>query len=144
MSFRISGEFFSGNSPGFLVLSAAKDFNRGVREGRSAKDAEKITIKQNVLKLLGDRGQRLDDTVERLVVDALRAHIYLALGAVVRRVNEHIHDHGAAVRIGASLPRWYVPGALKLFRSDRRQGRDQTGTTSAHLAHTILEGTLRS
>lgn len=54
---------------------------------------------------------------ERVVgrLDSLNPHVNLALGAVVRRVNKHVHDHGPPVRVGAPLPRRNVPGSLDLF-----------------------------
>jgi hypothetical protein len=39
-------------------------------------------------------------------------------------VDEHVEDHGAAVRIGAALPVREVPGALQLFGGDLGQRGD--------------------
>jgi len=58
--------------------------------------------------------------LERIVrrLDAFGAKIDLALRAVMGSVNEHVKNHGAAVRVGAALPGRDVPSALELLRRD--------------------------
>src|SRR5579864_9450459 len=65
------------------------------------------------------RRVRSKPVIRRL--DPLRAQINIALRPVMRRMNEHIHDHRAAIRIVTALPRRNVPGTLQLLDGNLRQ-----------------------
>src|SRR5579864_82480 len=78
-----------------------------------------VTTAASSIQARQSRRVRSKPVIRRL--DSLRAQINIALRPVMRRMNEHVHDHRAAVRIAAPLPRGKVPGTLQLLVSNLRQ-----------------------
>src|SRR5215469_9524595 len=65
-------------------------------------------------------------------LDALGAHVDFALSAMVRSVDKHVENHGAAIGVVAAFPGRDVPGALELLGSDFREHRN-------HIVERLLE-----
>lgn len=77
--------------------------------------SEGVIPKPRVLHQRGEESRAGQQNSKSVVwrLDPLRAQVNVALRPVMRRVNEHVHNHRAAVRIVATFPRRDVPGALQ-------------------------------